>query len=447
MESLSAPIYHRQGILVFDGSEYSGLRDVKLPSNFEINESFSISFWIKTNDLNPSVIIAKMIDKDPYNGWDLLFNDFTEFSYFRFQMIHKFPENYLEVKINASEILDEQWHLITIVHEKGSSANTIKFYIDGKKKSYSIIADRLTNSISNSYPLTVGGRDQGSCTFHGSIMDLRIYSSALNELQINEILKSSEFSRRLLVEQKSSIILKDIKKTYDLHHQDASTIYEKVMSIFNRNKDTEKLVVLDDINLEIKKGEMIGITGRNGSGKTTLLKIMAGIIDPTEGKVSVNGKVTPFLALGSGFNVELDAKENIILYGILLGESKKNMEEKIHEILEFAELEHYTDVKLKYFSTGMYMRLAFAVAVSLDPDIILIDEVLAVGDVMFQQRSFQKLLSFKNRGKTIVLVTHSMEHIGNLCDRAIFLDKGRILAIGTPSDVIEKYRNSFCNSL
>jgi len=200
--------------------------------------------------------------------------------------------------------------------------------------------------------------------------------------------------------------------------------------------------VLDNINLEIKQGEMVGVIGRNGSGKTTLLRIISGVLEPKEGKVIVKGRLTPFLALGSGFNPELDAKENIILYGILLGASKNKILGEIDNILEFAELEDYIDVKLKRFSSGMFMRLAFSVAVSLNPDILMIDEVLAVGDASFQQKSFQKLLSFKKENKTIILVTHDLDQVERLCSKAIFLKDGKIAASGQPKLVVEKYKNS-----
>jgi len=238
-----------------------------------------------------------------------------------------------------------------------------------------------------------------------------------------------------------SITVKNVKKLYNVQHQNSSSIFEKISTIGKKTK-SEKIVALDGISFDIKHGEMIGIIGRNGSGKSTLLKILAGIIDPSQGYATTRGKVAPFLALGSGFNPELTAKENIILYGILLGASKNEMVRKFDEILGFAELEKYQDVKLKAFSSGMFMRLAFSVAVNMNPDIILIDEVLAVGDASFQQKSFKKLMEFKDIGKTIVLVTHALELVESYCNRAIFLDKGKAMAIGPPKMVIEEYRNA-----
>jgi len=241
--------------------------------------------------------------------------------------------------------------------------------------------------------------------------------------------------------EENALVLKGIKKEFDLNHKQHSTIYERITNAMKK-KQSQKLLVLDNVNLEIKQGEMIGVIGRNGSGKTTLLRIMSGVLEPDEGKVIVNGRLVPFLALGSGFNPELDGKENIILYGILLGASKERILKEIDNILEFAELEDYADVKLKHFSTGMFMRLAFSVAVSLNPDILMIDEVLSVGDASFQQKSFEKLLSFKKENKTIILVTHDLDQVERLCNRAIFLKDGKIAASGQPKLVVEKYKNS-----
>ena len=237
-----------------------------------------------------------------------------------------------------------------------------------------------------------------------------------------------------------SIVLKNIGKEFKLSNIEKQSISSKLASVIKKVSESGGLVALEKINLEIKHGEMVGIIGRNGNGKSTLLKIMAGIIEPTSGEVIVNGKVAPFLSLGSGFNPELTAKENIILYGMLLGESKDVIRKKIPDILEFAELQDYANVKLKKFSTGMYMRLAFSIAISLDPDIILIDEILAVGDIAFQQKSFEKLMSYKKNGKTIIIVTHVLEQIENLCDRAVLLNEGRIETSGDPKTVVQKYR-------
>jgi len=242
--------------------------------------------------------------------------------------------------------------------------------------------------------------------------------------------------------QSSVIILKNIQKVFKIQKQTSNTIFETFINFKNRNTG-KNFLALNEINLDIKKGEMIGIIGRNGSGKSTLLKTIARVLEPTSGKIIINGKIIPLLALGSGFNGELSAKENIIFYGMLLGAKKNYIIKKINEIIQFAELENYIDVKLKQFSTGMNLRLAFSVAMFLDPDIILIDEVLSVGDESFQKKSFDKLMSFKKSGKTIILVTHSLDVVENLCDRAAYLDKGKIIEIGDSTQVVKAYRESF----
>jgi ABC-type polysaccharide/polyol phosphate transport system ATPase subunit len=235
------------------------------------------------------------------------------------------------------------------------------------------------------------------------------------------------------------IKLRNIKKIYKIHHNTTSTILERISKLFSRD-NLETRTILENVNISIKQGEFIGIIGKNGSGKSTLLKIIAGIIPPTEGDLSVNGTIAPFLSLGSSFNPELDARENIILYGMLLGFSKKSIKSKINEILQFAELEKYSDVKLKTFSTGMFMRLAFSVAITLDPDILLIDEVLAVGDEGFQQKSFNKLISFKEKGKTIIFVSHALDQIQNMSDKVILIHDGGVHSMGNPKEIIENYK-------
>ena len=223
-----------------------------------------------------------------------------------------------------------------------------------------------------------------------------------------------------------SIILKNITKTFSV----------KIIE----NKGNKKLIALENVSFNIPKGEMVGIIGKNGSGKTTLLKILAKIITPDEGSVNVEGKVTPFLELGTGFNGELTARDNIILYGVILGFNKKEIEKKIDDIAKFAELEKFIDTKLKNFSSGMNARLAYSTAIQVNPDILLVDEVLAVGDAPFQKKSFESFLSFKKSGKTIVYVSHSLDHIKNLCDKALILHKGNMITFGNPEDVINNYK-------
>jgi len=238
----------------------------------------------------------------------------------------------------------------------------------------------------------------------------------------------------------NTIELKNITKTFKIYHEKKDTLYEYLTSFLNRQRSHEELKVLDDISLSVKKGEMLGVIGFNGSGKTTLLRIIANILYPNKGKVITNGIITPFLELGTGFNGNLTAKDNIIMYGVILGLTKNEIKEKIKDIINFAELEKFLDTKLKNFSAGMNARLAFSTAIQVNPDILLVDEVLSVGDIAFQKKSFQAFMDFKKRGKTILFVTHNMDQIEQLCDQAIWLHKGKIIESGDPKIVVQKYK-------
>jgi len=240
-----------------------------------------------------------------------------------------------------------------------------------------------------------------------------------------------------------AINVKNVTKDFRIYHEKRNSVYEAITGYFNKQKYYEKLCVLNDVSFDVKKGEMFGIVGRNGMGKTTLLRLIAGIYKPDLGVIEVNGSVIPFLGLGAGFQVEMTARSNVILYGKLLGFSKKKIEEKVDEIIKFAELEKFQDTKLKNFSSGMYARLAFATAVQVDPEIILMDEILSVGDIGFQKKSHETFLSFKKRGKSIVLVTHDLNAIRDNCDRAMFLNDGKIHVIGEPTKVIDAYTSYF----
>jgi ABC-type polysaccharide/polyol phosphate transport system ATPase subunit len=236
-----------------------------------------------------------------------------------------------------------------------------------------------------------------------------------------------------------AIELKNITKIFRIRHEKKNSIYEYITSFFNKNNSYEDLTILRNVSLSVKKGEMLGILGLNGSGKTTLLKIITKIYAPNEGTVTTDGKIIPFLELGTGFNGELTARENIILYGIILGFTKKEIVEKIDEIIRFAELEKFLDTKLKNFSAGMNARLAFSTAMSVEPDILLVDEVLSVGDIKFQEKSFNAFMKFKKAGKTILFVSHSIDQIRENCDKALWLHDGVIRDYGDVSKVTEEY--------
>ncbi|MGI0073089.1 MAG: ABC transporter ATP-binding protein [Nitrosotalea sp.] len=242
------------------------------------------------------------------------------------------------------------------------------------------------------------------------------------------------------MENTNSIILDDVSKTFKVHHEKRESFYEYLVSIFDRKKSSEDLLLLKNISFSVKKGEMLGIIGLNGSGKTTLLKLISGIYTPDSGSITVDGKVIPFLELGAGFNGELTARDNIITYGIILGFSKKEIKKRIDEITKFSELEKFLDTKIKNFSNGMIARLAFSTAIQVDPNILLVDEILSVGDISFQEKSFNAFMDFKKRGKTIVFVSHAIDQVEKLCDRVLWIHNGQIQAYGNPSDVIEKYK-------
>lgn len=244
----------------------------------------------------------------------------------------------------------------------------------------------------------------------------------------------------------SSIIeLHRVSKYFNLPHQRTQTIKGGFINLYRRrSKKTEKQLVLKDINLTIKEGDFFGIVGRNGSGKSTLLKILAGIYQPSEGQVRVNGRIVPFIELGVGFNPELTAKENVYLNGALLGFAHADVDKKLADIIEFSELERFMDQKLKNFSSGMQVRLAFAIATRLaESDILLIDEVLAVGDADFQRKCFEYFKKLKKEKKTVVFVTHDMNAVREYCDKAMLIDKNEVVKEGSPEEIATLYSRLF----
>lgn len=240
-----------------------------------------------------------------------------------------------------------------------------------------------------------------------------------------------------------AISVKGIYKSFKLPHEQHSGIKQLLVNHLRGIKGYENQHVLRDISFEVKKGEFFGIVGRNGSGKSTLLKLIADIYVPDRGKVEASGSLTPFIELGVGFNPELTGRENVFLNGALLGFSRKEMEAMYESIVEFAELEKFMDQKLKNYSSGMQVRLAFSIAIKANSDILILDEVLAVGDADFQRKCFDYFLSLKNSGKTVVLVTHDMGAVRMYCDRAILIEKGDLIAKGTAQEIAQEYHKLF----
>ncbi len=237
----------------------------------------------------------------------------------------------------------------------------------------------------------------------------------------------------------TAIIVKDLYKGFRLPREKHNGLKQVLLNMFNTKRGYEKQEVLKDISFEIKKGEFFGIVGRNGSGKSTLLKLLAGIYAPDSGHVDVRGSLTPFIELGVGFNPELTGRENVFLNGALLGFSRSEMEKMYGDIVEFAELEKFMDQKLKNYSSGMQVRLAFSIAIRAESDILLIDEVLAVGDTQFQRKCYEHFVSLKKQGKTVVLVTHDMSAVEKFCTKAMVVSEGRHLEPTTPREAAKIY--------
>ena len=242
------------------------------------------------------------------------------------------------------------------------------------------------------------------------------------------------------MEKDVAIKVTHVSKTFKLYYDKANTLKEKILFFSKKSRSkNEILTVLNDINLTINKGESVALIGTNGSGKSTLLKLMTKIIYPKKGKITTNGKLTSLLELGAGFHDDFTGRENIYFNASIFGLTKQEIDAKIDEIIEFSELHDFIDNPVRTYSSGMYMRLAFSVAINVQADILLIDEILAVGDQHFQDKCFNKLIELKESGKTIVIVTHSMDQVKRFCNRAVWLYKGEIRKDGPVNKVLEEY--------
>ncbi len=236
----------------------------------------------------------------------------------------------------------------------------------------------------------------------------------------------------------AAVSLRRLSKTFRLPQEQAHTLKERALHPF-RSARYDVLHAVEDISVEIARGEFFGIVGRNGSGKSTLLKCLAGIYNLDGGEVEISGRMSPFIELGVGFNPNLTARDNAIINAIMLGLSRKQARARFDDIVAFAELEEFMDLKLKNYSSGMQVRLAFSVAIQVDAEIVLIDEVLAVGDAAFQQKCFDQFSRMKAEGRTIVFVTHDMGSVEHFCDRAMLMERGRMVEIGDPGSIARSY--------
>lgn len=235
--------------------------------------------------------------------------------------------------------------------------------------------------------------------------------------------------------------IKDVSKSFELPHEKRQTLKSYFLNPFKRIAK-DKFLALDNVSFQVEKGEFVGIVGRNGSGKSTLLKVLAGIYEPSKGKVNVYGHLVPFLELGVGFNPELTGRENIFLNGTILGMTTRFLKQKFNEIVDFAEIREFIDLPVKNYSSGMTLRLAFSIAVQTKADIYLLDEILAVGDESFQKKSQAKMHELINSGSTIVFVSHNLENVQKYSDRVIFMEKGNIKYDGAPLDALRAYKLS-----
>ena len=237
------------------------------------------------------------------------------------------------------------------------------------------------------------------------------------------------------------IKLENVSMKFNLGIEKNYSIKEAFISIFDKKRRIKKseFWALNDISFNIKKGEVIGLIGSNGAGKSTLLKIVSGVMKPTKGKVIVNGAISPMIELGAGFDLELTARENIYLNGAILGYSKRFIDEKFEEIVEFSELRDFLDAPVKNFSSGMIAKLAFSVATVVEPEILIVDEILSVGDIKFQEKSKNKMMEMITGGTTVLYVSHSLESIKELCDRVVWIEHGKMIKIGKAKEICDEY--------
>ena len=240
----------------------------------------------------------------------------------------------------------------------------------------------------------------------------------------------------------SAVIKVDnVSMLFNQSSEKIDSIKEYIIKVFKKQIHFQEFWALKNVSFELEKGDSLGIIGLNGSGKSTLLKIVSGILRPTKGTVSTYGSIAPLIELGAGFDPDLTARENIYLNGAILGYSREYMSSRFDEIIKFAELENFVDSAIKNFSSGMVARLGFAIATMNIPDILIIDEILAVGDYKFQQKSFQRMQEMMNSGATVVFVSHSVEQVKQICKKALWLDHGNVVKFGNAEEICDEYMN------
>ena len=241
---------------------------------------------------------------------------------------------------------------------------------------------------------------------------------------------------------KHVIEIQDVSVRFNLEQEKTDTIKEYVLKMIQRKLKFNEFYALKNVSFSVKKGEAVALIGVNGSGKSTMLKVIAGVLQPTAGKARVHGSIAPLIELGAGFDMDLTARENIYLNGAVLGYSRSFIDKNFDEIVSFAELQDFIDVPVKNYSSGMVARLGFAIATQVRADILIVDEILAVGDFMFQQKCYRRMEEMLSGGTTLLFVSHDAEQVKKLCSRAIWLDHGHVMADGRAADVCEEYRRA-----
>ncbi|NOW06515.1 ABC transporter ATP-binding protein [Clostridium beijerinckii] len=241
------------------------------------------------------------------------------------------------------------------------------------------------------------------------------------------------------------IKVENVCMTYKMSYDNIKSIKEYLMTFMKGKLKYEKFHALNNVSFEIKKGEVVGIIGHNGAGKSTVLKVISGILKPTKGNVRINGNIVPMLELGSGFDHDLTGRENIFLNGAILGYSKEFLLEKYDEIVEFSELGKFIDVPIRNYSSGMLMRLAFSVATVVNPEVLIVDEILSVGDANFQEKSKKRMLELMSGGTTVLFVSHSLQQIREMCSKVVWLDHGEVKMIGNTKEICDQYEDYILN--